>query len=115
MIVLPILSANLLIANILSKNYCYKIILDTDQKSVQFYHFFNRGVKIESLNDVKVVIHKTCDLVINNNIYTIFPGVLHEIIPYLPQNTEVIFSGIFGRMKKRAWEKQNTNLTPGKF
>ena len=96
-----VLLLNLLVAYHFTNNYCYKIIVDTDQKSVQFYLFFNRGVKTEGLNDVKVVIHKTCDLVINTNSYTIFPGVLHEITPYLPQNTEVIFSGIFGRIKKR--------------
>jgi len=115
MLVLPILFVNLLIVNYFSKNYCYKVIINTQQKSIKLYPFFNRGVKNEHLENVKVVIHKTCDLAINNSTYTVFPTTLHEIVPYLPKNTEVFFSGFFGRIKKRDWERRNINLTPGKY
>ena len=110
-----ILIINMLIVYIFSREYCYKIIIDTHQKSIRLYRFFNRGVKSEQLNNVKVVVHGTCDIVINNNTYTVFPAVLHDIIPYLPKKTEITFSGFFGRIKKRDWERRNINLTPGKY
>ena len=104
---------NLIIAFLFTKNHCYKILIDNDQDSIKFFKFFNRGVKTESLNDVRIIVHKTCDLVFSSNIYTVFPGLLHEIVPYLPRDTKVEFSGFFGRIKKKDWERRNINITPG--
>ena len=114
-LLLSVLIINLLIAHLFTRNYCYKVIINNNQKKISFFPFFNRGRKSERIDEVKVVIHRTCDLLIHNNTYTVLPGLIHEIVTYLPRDTVIEYFGFFGHMKERAWDKSNNRLTPGKY
>ena len=112
-LLLTIIFLNLLIAYKFTKNYCYKIQINIDQDTIKFFKFFNHGTNIENLKNVGIIVHKTCDLVFHDNSYTVFPKTLQDNIPYLPRNTEVVFSGFFGKLKQKDWKRRNINLTPG--
>lgn len=114
-LLLSVLIINLLIAHLFTRNYCYKVIININQNKIIFFPFFNQGRKSEKIDEVKVVIHRTCDLLVHNNKYTILPSLIHEIVAYLPRDTTIEYFGYFGHMKERAWDKNNNRLTPGKY
>ena len=110
-IIIPLLVINLLITRYFFKNFCYKIAINKPRKTITFYHFFKRGVKTEKLSNIKIIIHRNCDLIINENKYSIFPSIFHDIIDHLPETTEVQFTGIFGHYKKWEWKKRNKKIS----
>jgi hypothetical protein len=112
-IILPLLIGNMVIARYFTRNYCYRVTIDKDNKTIIFYLMFNQGIIKEKINRVNVIIDKNCKIIINKKTFIVFAEMMHKIVAFLPENTEINYIGFFGRLKEKDWDKTNRTLKPG--
>ena len=112
-LILPLLIANIIIARYFTKNYCYKVIIDKNNNTIEFYLMFNQGIIKERIAGVNIVVDRSCKIIISKRTFIVFAEMLHKIVPFLPEDTGINYVGFFGRLKKRDWDKTNRRLKPG--
>ena len=113
-IIFPLLIGNMVIARYFTRNYCYRVTIDKNNDTIIFNLMFNQGIVEEKINGVNVIIDKNCKIVTKNKTFIVYAEMMHKIIAFLPEDTEIDYVGFFGRLKKKDWEKTNRRLKPGR-
>ncbi len=112
-IVLPLFVAITALAQYLTSHHCYKVAIDKNRHVIKFYLMFNRGIVEKKIQDVKIVIDNNCKIIINGHFFVVFVEILHRLVSYLPEDTEISFVGFWGRFKENDWRRRNLKLEPG--
>ena len=112
-IILPLLIANIVIARYFTRNYCYRVTIDKDNNTIKFYLMFNQGIIKEKITGVNVIIDNNCKIIINKKSFKVFAEMMHKIVAFLPEETEISYIGFFGRLKEKDWDRTNRKLKPG--
>ena len=112
-VVLPIFVAITAVAQYFTRYHCYKVVIDKNRNVINFYFMFNRGIVEEEIRDVKVVVDKTCNIIIAEKKFIVFVEIIHKLVSYFPENTKISFVGFWGHFKEKDWRRRNIKLEPG--
>jgi len=93
--------------------FCYKVIIDKKRNKIKFYYMFNRGAIEKEIQNIKIVINKECNIIIDNMTFAVLPEIIHDIVAFLPQDTAIQYVGFFGRYNEKAWKNRNMEFKPG--
>ena len=106
----PIFIGTTAIMRFFHRNSCYKLIIDDNNKIIKLYLMFNQGVFETKLSNIKVIIDRNVNCVINGKKFKIMNHLLHDIVYLLPEETEIKFVGFFGRQFEKELIKTDRGL-----
>jgi hypothetical protein len=96
------------------RNTCYKVVIDNNKNIIRFYLMFDQGMVEAKSNDVKVVLDRNFNCVVNGRRFVLMNNLLHDVVALLPESTEIQFIGFFGRQWGKDLNRRNIQLRPGK-
>ena len=111
---LPVCILIILFVVIYHRRTCYKLVINRATKKVTFHLMFSKTAIVTSLDNISIQIGREIKIHINNESYRIFTETLHDVVSYLPINTEIVFLGFFGKQFQKELERKNKPLTPGR-
>lgn len=81
------------------RNSCYRMIMNNRNKTIKFYLMFNQNLIDVRMRDVKLVIDRNINFVVNRRkvVVMIMNCFLGDIVTLLPEETEIEFVGFWGR------------------
>ena len=109
-IIIPIFVGTTVIMRFFHRNSCYKLVIDNKDKIIKLYLMFNQGVFETNLSDIKVVINRNINCVVNGRKFKIMNHLLHDVVALLPEETEIKFVGFFGRQLEKELIKTDRRL-----
>jgi hypothetical protein len=109
-IIVPIFIGTTAFMRFFHRNLCYKLIIDDNDKIIQLYLMFNQGVYETELSNIKVIIDRNINCVVNGRKFKIINHLLHDFIALLPEETEIEFVGFFGRQLEKELIKTDREL-----
>ena len=109
-IIVPIFIGTTAILRFFHRNSCYKLIIDDNNKIIKLYLMFNQGVFETDLSNIKVVIDRNINCVVNGRKFKIMNHLLHDVVALLPEETEIKFVGFFGRQLEKQLIKTDRRL-----
>ena len=109
-IIIPIFVGTTVIMRFFHRNSCYKLVIDNNDKMIKLYLMFNQGVFETNLSDIKVVINRNINCVVNGRKFKIMNHLLHDVVALLPEETEIKFVGFFGRQLEKELIKTDRRL-----
>lgn len=109
-IIVPIFIGTTAIMRFFHRNSCYKLIIDDNNKIIKLYLMFNQGVFETDLSNIKVVIDRNINCVVNGRKFKIMNHLLHDVVALLPEETEIKFVGFFGRQLEKQLIKTDRRL-----
>jgi hypothetical protein len=92
------------------RNSCYKLTIDENDKIIKLYLMFNKGVFETKLSNIKVIIDRNINCVVNGRKFKIMNHLLHAFVALLPEETEIKFVGFFGRKFEKELIKYDRGL-----
>jgi hypothetical protein len=112
----PIFIGTTAIMRFFHRNSCYKLIINENDKIIQFFLMFNQGVFETKLSNTKVIIDRNINCVVNGRKFKIMNHLLHDVVALLPEETEIEFAGFFGKQVEKEliktdrelWKSRNT-------
>ena len=96
-IIAPIFIITTAIMRLFHRNSCYKLIVDDKTKKIQLYLMFNKEIFETKLSNIKVIIDRNINFVVNGKKFKFMNHLLHDVVALLPEETEIKFVGFFGR------------------
>jgi hypothetical protein len=109
-IIVPIFIGTTALMRYFHRNSCYKLIIDDNNKIIKLYLMFNQGVFETELGNVRIVIDRNINCVVNERKFKIMNHLLHDVVALLPEETEIKFVGFFGRQLERELIKTGRKL-----
>lgn len=100
-IVSPVLFSITAIARFIHRNFCYRVVIDREHETISFYLMFNQGIFEAKINDIKVILDRHFNCMVNERKFVIQDNLLHSVVGLLPESTEIKFVGFFGRHWKK--------------
>ena len=102
-----------LLGQLLTKKWCYKIVIDKKYNRLCFYRLFNQGVITLALKDIAVKIGAYCYICIADQEFILHVAFIHEFVSYLPSNTRIEYVGAIGKYKGKEWNRTGRPLLAG--
>ena len=99
--------------NLLLRAWCYKIEINNTTNMITFYRFFNRGVHKFRMDNISIIIGGTSNIYVDNERFVLHDAFIHDLVAYLPSNTQIEYKGFRGNQKRRNWEEGGTPFIPG--
>jgi hypothetical protein len=109
-IIIPIFIGTTAIIRFFHRNSCYKLIIDDNNKIIKLYLMFNQGIFETELSNIKVVIDRNINCVVNGRKFKIMTHLLHDVVALLPEEMEIKFVGFFGRQLEKELIKTGRRL-----
>lgn len=100
-LIVPIFIGTTAFMRFFHRNSCYKVIIDDNNKTIRLYLMFNQGVFKTKISNIKVVIDRSLNCVVDGKKFRIMIHHLQDFIALLPEETEVKFVGFFGRQLEK--------------
>ena len=100
-IIAPIFIITTAIMRLFHRNSCYKLIVDDKTKKIQLYLMFNKEIFETKLSNIKVIIDRNINFVVNGKKFKFMNHLLHDVVALLPEETEIKFVGFFGRQLEK--------------
>jgi hypothetical protein len=100
-IIAPIFIITTAIMRLFHRNSCYKLIIDDNAKIIQLYLMFNKEIFETKLSNIKVIIDRNINFLVNGKKFKFMNHLLHDVIALLPEETEIKFVGFFGRQLEK--------------
>lgn len=113
-VVLPYYVGCFVLSRYFLRNSCYRVVIDNDQQIIRFYVMFNKGIVTVKMSDIKIVIGRNFNCVVNGKKFVLMNNLLHDVVALLPESTEIKFVGFWGRLWEKDLIKRNRKLRPGK-
>lgn len=109
-IIAPIFIGTTAIMRFFHRNSCYKLIIDENNNIIQLFLMFNQGVFETKLSNIKIIIDRNINCVVNGRKFKIMNHHLHDVVALLPEETEIEFVGFFGRQLEKELIMANREL-----
>ena len=109
-ILVPIFIGTTVIMRFFHRNSCYRVIIDNNDGIMKFFLMFNQGVVEAKMSDIKVVIDRNINCIVNERKFVIMNHLLHDLVALLPEKTEIKFVGFFGRQLEKELIKTNRRI-----
>ena len=106
-IIAPVFISTTAMMSFFHRNSCYKLIIDDNVKIMQLYLMFNKEIFETNLSDIKVIIDRNINCVVNGKKFKIMNHLLHDFVALLPEETEIKFVGFFGRQLEKEFIKND--------
>jgi hypothetical protein len=100
-IIAPIFIITTAIMRLFHRNSCYKLIIDDNAKIIQLYLMFNKEIFETKLSNIKIIIDRNINIVVNGKKFKFMNHLLHDVVALLPEETEIKFVGFFGRQLEK--------------
>jgi hypothetical protein len=100
-IIAPIFIGTTAIMRFFHRNSCYKLVIDDNDKIIQLFLMFNQGVFETKFSNIKVLVDRNINCVVNGRKFKIMNHLLHDIVALLPEETEIEFIGFFGKQLEK--------------
>ena len=100
-IIAPIFLSITAIMRFFHRNSCYKLVIDDNDKIIKLYLMFNKGVFKTKLSNIKLIIDRNINCVVNGKKFKIMNHLLNDVVALLPEETEIKFVGFFGRQLEK--------------
>jgi hypothetical protein len=71
---------------------------------------FNQGVFETKLSNIKIIIDRNINCVVNGRKFKIMNHLLHDVVSLLPEETEIEFVGFLGRQLEKELIMANREL-----
>jgi hypothetical protein len=109
-IIAPIFIGTTAIMRFFHRNSCYKLIIDENDKRIKLFLMFNQGVFETKLSNIKIIIDRNINCVVNGRKFKIMNHLLHDVVSLLPEETEIEFVGFLGRQLEKELIMANREL-----
>lgn len=109
-IIAPIFIGTTAIMRFFHRNSCYKLIINDNDNIIQLFLMFNQGIFETKLSNIKVIIDRNINCVVNGRKFKIMNHLLHDIVALLPEETEIEFIGFLGKQLEKELIKTDQEL-----